>query len=556
MNNSTADLILYNANVLTLNHSYPRAQFVAVRGDRVLGVGRNEVLGEFKGARTIAIDCQDKTVLPGFNDAHCHFIALARSFVTSNLDPASIHSILDIQKELGKLSKNLPLGTWVRAAGYNEFYLAEKCHPTRWDIDKVLSAHPVKLTHRSGHAHVLNSLALALVGISRETPDPPGGIIERDLETGEPTGLLYDMDSFLAERVPPLEQDRLEQGVRLASQELLSLGITSIQDCSQQNDFQSWRMFNKWKNEGILKCRVSLMLGMKGFSQLINYNSVPESFASCYPELAKQPDDIAMGKLSWGEETVGDSSSVGHRMTTDSKLRLGGVKIVLQETTGKLSPTQSELEQMVQHIHQSKLQVALHAVEETTIESACSALERVLQKSPRVDHRHRIEHCSVCQPDIAKRLASLGVVVVTQPAFIYYNGDRYLRTVPHRQFQHLYPIATFKKAGVKIAASSDCPGVPANPLIGIYAAVSRKAATGEAVLPDERISTLEALRMYTEDAAYISFEEAIKGSIMPGRFADMVVLNADPTRLPIDEIRNIEVEMTIIGGDIVYKSAI
>ncbi len=507
----TADLILYNASVLTLDAAHPRAQLVAIRDGKIFAVGENEDLKEFKGLRTEVIDCQGRTILPGFNDAHCHFVALAKSLVNPNLGPTKVHSIFDIQREIRELAQNLSLGSWIRADGYNEFYLAENRHPTRWDLDKATSSHPIKLTHRSGHAHVLNSLALILVGISRETPEPPGGIIERDLETGEPNGLLYDMGSFLAKRVPPLGDSELSQGIKLASQELLSLGITSIQDASSENDFQRWQMFQQWKEEGSIKCRVSLMLGLEGFNQY-------------------QAERLALGEI-----------------------HLGGVKIILQETTGRLSPPREELKQIVRLIQQSHLQVALHAVEETTVEVASSILEHILQDSPRTNHRHRIEHCSICQPKIAKRLASLGVMVVTQPAFIYYNGERYLKTVPKRQLQHLYPIATLLKAGVKVAAGSDCPVVPSNPLIGIYAAVSRKAETGEVILPEERIPPLEAIRMYTDLAAYTSFEEAIKGSIAPGKLADLVILSDDPTKVSVEEIKDLEAEMTIIGGDIVWR---
>ena len=509
-----ANLILYNANVVTLDSHCPRAQLVAIKDDKVLAVAKNEALAEFRGAGTTVIDCQGQTVLPGFNDAHCHLIALATSLINLNLSPAKAHSILDIQREIGKLAQNLPQGTWIRADGYNEFYLAEKRHPTRWDLDKASSVHPIKLTQRSGHAHVLNSVALALVGISSETPEPPGGIIERDWETGEPNGLLYDMGDFLSKRVPPLSDSELKQGIRLANQELLSLGISSVQDASPENDLQRWRMFHRWKNGGSLKCRLSLMLGVEGFNQ--------------YREEGLPPDLDRSG------------------------IHLGGVKIILQETTGRLSPSWEDLEQIVPHIHQSSLQVALHAVEETTVEAACSILEHVLRKSPRPDHRHRIEHCSVCQPELAKRLASLGAMVVTQPAFIYFNGDRYLKTVPESQFKHLYPLATLLKAGVKVAAGSDCPVVPPNPLIGIYAAISRRAETGETILPRECVSPLEALRMYTVNAAYASFEEALKGSVTPGKLADLVVVSDDPTRLPVEEVKDLAVKMTLIGGDVVW----
>jgi predicted amidohydrolase YtcJ len=507
-----ADLILYNANVVTLDSNCSTAQLVAVRDGKVLAVTNNEALAEFRGPETSVIDCQGQTVLPGFNDAHCHLVALAKSLINLNVGPARVCSILDIQKELKKLAQNLPQGSWISADGYNEFYLAEKRHPTRWDLDKASSVHPVKLTHRSGHAHVLNSLALALVGISKETPEPPGGIIERDLETGEPNGLLCDMSDFLSRRVPPLSDSELERGIKLANQELLSLGVTSIQDASPENDFQRWQMFQRWKDEGSLKCRLSLMLGVEGFNR--------------YQKEGLSPDLRG--------------------------IHLGGVKIVLQETTGQLSPSWEELEQIVPRIHQSDLQVAFHAVEETTIEAACSILEQILRKSPRPDHRHRIEHCSVCRPEIAKRIASLDAVVVTQPAFIYYNGDRYLQTVPESQLKHLYPFATLLQAGVRVAAGSDCPVVPPNPLIGIYAVVSRRAETGEAILPQESVSPLDALCMYTVNAAYASFEEAVKGSITPGKFADLVVLSDDPGKVPTEDVKDLQVEMTIIGGDIVY----
>jgi predicted amidohydrolase YtcJ len=164
----TADLVLYNANVLTLDSKYPGAQLVAIRGGKVLAVGESTDLKEFKGSRTLIIDCQGGTVLPGFNDAHCHFAALAKSLVNLNLGPAKVRSIPDIQREVGKLAQNLPRGTWIRADGYNEFYLREKRHPTRWDLDRASSVHPIKLTHRSGHAHVLNSLNLR-VALLKET---------------------------------------------------------------------------------------------------------------------------------------------------------------------------------------------------------------------------------------------------------------------------------------------------------------------------------------------------------------------------------------------------
>ena len=510
-----ADLILYNANVITMDPAFPRAQLVAIKNGRILSVGRNKDLDELRQKKTKVINGKSKTILPGFIDVHFHLLAFAESLVTVNLKPQNnVRSISDIQAKIRELSQELPPGTWIRGRGYNEFYLTEKRHPTCWDLDVATSLHPIKLTHRSGRAHVLNSLALKLVGISKETEDLPEGLIDRHIETGEPTGLLFGMGDHLSKTIPPIDHRQMEYGIKLASAELCSSGITSIHDASPRNNFKRWEMLQRWKDDGLLKPRISMILGVEGFNE------------------------YRKNKFS---------AQVG-----ENQLYPGGVKIIVHETTGQLSPSQEELNDIVFQIHRSGFQAVLHAIEERTIEAACRAIEYALKKMPRSDHRHRIEHCSVCTPSLAKRLASLRIMVVTQPSFIYYNGERYLRAVPSKNLKHLYPIATLIKNGVEVAGSSDCPIVPANPLIGIYSAVSRRAENGESVLPKESISPLEALQMYTNFAAKTTFEETIKGAIAPGRLADLIVLSGDPTELPIDEIKDIEVEMTILNGEIVW----
>jgi predicted amidohydrolase YtcJ len=510
------DLILTNGNVITMNATRQRAETLVIRDGNVFAVGDQRLLKELRKRDTHVIDCRGKTILPGFIDAHFHLLAFAESLLTLNLEPGNhVHSISDIQVNIRQVSQRVPSGTWIRGRGYNEFYLAEKRHPTRWDLDPVTSVHPIKLTHRSGGAHVLNSLALASVGLSKETADPPEGLIDRDLETGEPTGLLYGMGDDLARRIPSLAQDQMEHGIKLANQKLCSLGITSIHDVSSRNNAKRWIMFQKWKEGGFLKPRIAVILGWEGLDDYLKH-----PFSS--------PID-------------------------ENHLRLRGVKIIVHETTGRLSPSQEELNERVLHVHRAGFQAVLHAIEERTVEAACAAIEYAAKRFPRPDHRHRIEHCSVCHPSLAKRIASLGITVVTQPSFIYYNGDRYLKTIPDLQLKHLYPLGTLIKEGVNVAGSSDCPIVPPNPLIGIYSAVCRRADTGEALRPEERITPVEALRMVTDYAARTTFDERAKGSITPGKLADLVVLSADPTRVPVDEIKEIDVEMTLIGGDVVWE---
>jgi predicted amidohydrolase YtcJ len=208
---------------------------------------------------------------------------------------------------------------------------------------------------------------------------------------------------------------------------------------------------------------------------------------------------------------------------------------------------------MVLEIHKKGLQAAIHAIEENAVESACDAIEFALKRIPRPDHRHRIEHCSVCSPSLAKRIASLGIMIVTQPAFVFYNGDRYLKTVPQGQLQNIYPIGSLTKNKVVVAGSSDSPIAPASPLIGIYSAVARLSDRGDTVLPEERISLLNALRLYTDSAAKASFEDDRKGSISQGKLADLVLVSGDMTEMSPDEIKDSVVEMTIIGGNVVWS---
>jgi predicted amidohydrolase YtcJ len=510
------DLILYNANIITLDPNVENVQLVAVADGRIQSVADDEALKDLKRSDTQVIDCCGKTVLPGFCDPHFHLQSTAAKSVTLDVSPqANVYSISDLQDQLRINSKKLAPGAWLRASGYHEFYLAEGRHPTRGDLDKAAPNHPVKLTHQSRHAHVLNSLALELSGISISTSDPPGGLIDRSADTGEPTGILFEMNDFLSRHAPPLEENEFNRGIKLVNQNLLSLGITSIHDASSHNGIKQWTSLCSWKEKNKFLPRVNMMLGLNGFNRF------------------EQRDFFCL--------------------INKDQLRLSGVKIILDETMGQLYPPQKELNRLVLKIHQAGLQVAIHAIGETAVESACLAIEHALEKAPKLDHRHRIEHCSVSSPSLAKRLAISGIMVVTQPAFIYYNGDRYLKTVSNHEIQHLYPIGTLVKNGVDVAGSSDSPIVEPNPLVGIQSAVTRKTKTGNTVSAKERINPMAALRMYTSEAAKASFEEAKRGSITAGKLADLVVLNGDPTKLLPAEIKDLEVEMTILNGNIVWN---
>ncbi len=525
------DLILHNARVVTLDARRPRADLVAVQGDRIAWVGDQADLARLARPGVRTVDCQGYTLVPGFIDAHCHVLACAASLLAVDCSPAAVRSIADIQEAIRRRARVTPPGQWLRATGYDELALAERRHPTRLDLDEATRDHPVRLVHRSGHACVLNSLALARAGISASTPDPEGGVIDRDWATGEPTGLLLEMDAYLEGRVPPLSESELLEAVALADRRLVALGVTSVQDATPSNDIRRWQLFQRLKAEGRLRPRVTLLPGSAHL-----------------------------------EEFTGAGLTHG---SGDHHLALGHVKVMLTLTSGALQPAPEELHASVRRAHGAGFPVAIHAVEAEAVEAAADALlsaarppvvppgkgdnQGVVLRRKGGGMRHRIEHCSECPPAVLAKLKRAGVIVVTQPAFLYYSGQRYLAQVPGEMQPWLYRIRSFAQAGLKPAASSDAPVADPDPLVGIYAAVTRRARTGEALGAEEREPPLEALRMYTLNAAYAAFQERDLGSISPGKLADLVLLDRDITGPGHEELLQARVVMTLIGGEVAYQ---
>jgi len=514
---SVADIILHSARVIAMDAGSPFDGLLAVTGNIISFIGAESELDSIAGDGTEIIDCRGKVVVPGFNDAHLHLFSLIRKLLSIDLSPSAVRSIADIKEAIRRKAEKTPPGTWLSGTDYNEFYLAEKRCPTRWDIDEAAPDHPVVLTHRSLHACVLNSTALALAGINRETPEPEGARIERDMATGEPNGIIVEMLSYIrSEVMPPLSGAELDEGFDLVNRLLLSSGITSFQEATYRNDYGRWQLVRNYMNAGRLRSRVYMMAG---------------------PETRREFQRKGM-KTGSG----------------DNQLRLGAVKIMLGESAGQGKMTQQELNRMTLDCHNSGFQLAFHAITAEAIESAIIALEYVNSRSTIKGRRHRIEHCSECPPHLLERLHRLGAVIVTHPATVYYSGERYLATVDAGTLPWLYRIRAPLEKGMVVAAASDAPVSPVNPLAGVYGAVTRKAASGQVLLPGEAISPIEALKMYTVNAAYASFEEDIKGSISPGKLADLVVLGDDPTTVSPEKIKDIKVEMTIIDGKVVWEA--
>ena len=514
------DLLLFNANAITFDPRLPTAELVAVQGDRISWVGSNADRHALASSDARVIDCEGQTLLPGFIDSHCHVIAYAASLVSVDCSPSAVRSIADIQRSLRERAGKTRTGQWIRGTGYDEFSLVERRHPSREDLDDAVPDHPVKLNHRSGHACVLNSAALTRAGISSETPDPAGGVVERDWDTGRPTGLLMEMDSYLDRVVPSLTRDELNRGVRLANRRLVSVGITSVQDATHSNTTERWDLFKEIKDNGNLQPRVTMMAGADHLDQFLGRG------------------------LRFG--------------SGDGRLNLGAAKVMLTATGGVLHPPPDELRHTVLRARQAGFQVAIHAVEAEAVEAAVDALLEARAsldgETPHVGTRDRIEHCSECPPEALARLARAVSVVVTQPGFLYYSGQRYLSEVDQELRQWLYRVRSFADTDLMPAFGSDAPVIDPNPLVGVYAAVSRRSSGGATVGQGEEISSTDALRMYTLGGAYAAFQEGEKGSLEKGKLADLVLLDQDPTRVETARLLDVHATMTVIGGQVVWQA--
>ena len=502
------DLILHNANVLTLDPRLPKAEAVAVRGDRIAWVGSADDADSVKALGIRMVDCEGQTLVPGFIDAHAHVLAFAARLLAVDCGARAVSSIGDIRSALRQRAAVTPPGSWIRAGGYDEFSLELKRHPTRWDLDSAAPSHPVRLDHRSGHAIVLNSAALEAVGIFVDTPDPPGGMIERDPDTGEPTGLLIDMSSFLDGRIPRMSEGELEEGVRRADRLMVSRGITSVQDATPTNSPERWDLLARLKGNGSLTPRLTVMPGVEHIGRFV-------------------------------EQGLGSGAG-------DYDMDVGPAKLVLSVDAGRLEPSEEELAEAVRSAHEAGFPVALHAVETEAVGAAADVL--------RGGHRDRIEHCSECPPNVLRKLRGSGIVVVTQPRFIYDSGARYLSQVPVEMRPWLYRTRSLQELGLVVAAGSDAPVSEPHPLLAMYAAMTRRAKSRDVVGEEEAVTAETALAMHTINAAYAARHEADRGAIEAGKLADFALIDRDPTAVEAAELLDADVRLTVVGGRVVWEA--
>jgi predicted amidohydrolase YtcJ len=538
---AAADLILWGGRIITVDPRKPAARAVAVKDGRFLKVGNDEEIQALAGNKTRRIALRGRTVTPGFIDSHQHLSQYGTDLLQVDCSPKRCKTLADIQKAVLRETRQKPPGEWVRGVGYDDAKTQPGAVLTRWDLDEVAPDHPVLIQQISGHWGVVNSKALEVGGIREDSRDPKGGAYGRDPAMGRLNGILYEQAEFAfvfegttgqTPIIPPFSlKDRIK-GLRLAGNRYLASGITSVHDALVSA--LTMETYQEVRKRGDLQLRAYMLISIEYLPMLRALNL----------------------RTGFGDEW----------------LRIGGVKILADggiagrtaylsepyvgsEDRGILAVESEEvLHDSIRQGHQAGFQVCVHANGDRVIEMALDGFEKALEEFPRKDHRHRLEHCTVVNPKILRRIKRLKLLVTPFGSYIHHHGEKMIPYYGAKRVEMMFAHRSFLDYGIAVSGASDSPCGPYEPLLAIQSCVTRKSAAGELLAARQRITAEEAIRLYTMASAYASFEENIKGSITPGKLADAVVLGADPRKVDSDEIKDIPVEMTIVGGEIKHRA--
>ncbi|RJP17634.1 MAG: amidohydrolase [Candidatus Abyssobacteria bacterium SURF_5] len=527
-------LLLHNANVMTLNPAQPHAGAVLIDGSRIKAVGAYDQLAAQCGPECEKMDLAGMTVLPGFIDCHMHPILLA--FFQMNLDLNGVRSMAELFKRLADKTSGATPDQWILGLRFNEEGLAEQRLPTLGELDREIPDHPLIILRYCGHLAVANSRALAFAGITADTPNPHGGEIERDAN-GRLTGVVRETAvSLLTDNVPPPDWDSFMQAAEQTFQQLAAYGVTGI--------------------HGILQTSGNGPSGNLGYLEISALkalrNKIPQRLYLMI--MTTEASDIEQARASELHDESPDSTcKVGAwKIICDGSL--GGHSAVMYEPysdapamSGIMVWSEQELEKMIFEAHRSGIQLAIHCIGDRMSDIVIRILERALAEHPRENHRHRIEHASVITPDLIQRARRLGVILSVQPPFIYSEREWLGKRVGKR-LRNVYPFHSLLEHGLTVCAGSDAPIEVPDPILGIYSAANRLGVT-----PEEAVGVDDAIRMYTSNAAYAAFEENTKGTIEAGKLADLVVLSQNPLAIPAPRLREISVEMTMVGGKVIFS---
>ena len=518
------DLILTNGKVLTVDEQFSIHNTVVVNDGLIVATGEAELASRYQSDNIL--DLGGKVLMPGFNDSHTHIRGRPQRYI----ELGNVTSIVEIQDLIRTKIDEIGEQEWIIGYGWSEDELDEGRRPLRYDLDDAAPNNPVILTRAGGHSAVSNSLALQLADVTLETPQPAGGVIERG-DDGELNGVIRERQGIVSRLVPDATYDELIASLEINLNALLGMGITSITDASKPpSEFVMWEELYENAELPLPRSQVQF--------QWFDVNGINEVKA----RVGDGSDFLKVGPI----KVFADGGFTGPAAYTLEPYRNQG------EYRGYLDMPEEELVAHLNEIHDAGWQMGIHAIGDAAIVLVVNTLADALERNPREDHRHYLNHFSMRPPDLTMELmAEHGIHITQQPNFTYTLEGRYVENLDGWRLQHNNPLRSPMDHGITVAISSDI--LPIGPMVGIYAATTRKGMTGTVYGPDEIISREEAIRAYTATGAFLNREEGLKGSLEPGKFAAMVVLSADILTVPEEQIMDIEVEQTYLHGELVYN---
>lgn len=525
------ELILYNGGFITVDAANPRVQAVAIAGGRFLAVGSNDEIRKFATSRTREVNLEGKTVVPGFIDAHTHPVyAGIRHLRWIDCD---LRSIALIQTAVRERAAKTPPGQWVVGFKYDDTKTSDGRKLTRKDLDEAAPRHPVFIQHRGGHTAYVNSLAYERAGVREDAPDPPGGHFDRDPATHKLNGGLRERatDPFWKYIPFNFTRDEYRQAVRLISRMMVRTGITSVHDAEATPD--DLRAYQDARDAGDLGFRVYCLIQYQFLNRM-----------------------IAAGiRTGLGDERVrvGAIKLVADGSISERTARLSQPYVGRPDDFGILVTPEKELYQQARKAHQAGWQVGTHANGDVAIDIMLGIYEKLQRELPRPDPRFRLEHCTVVNPSLIQRIARLGAIPTPFSTYVYYHGEK-MKEYGAERLNWMFAVRSFLDAGIRVTQASDYPPGPFEPMMALQSSVTRTDMRGTLWGPRQRVTVEEAIRVGTLNGAYASYEENLKGSIEPGKLADLAVLGRDPTRVDPMTIIDIPVERTMVGGRWVFEA--
>jgi len=531
------DLILKNANVITMDTNNKRASAVATKWGKIFAVGKDSQIAPLAGSGTRIVDLGGKTVLPGFIDTHNHLSFYG--YLVSSVDcraVSGVERINDVTDRLRAQADKTPPGEWVMGWGYAHYHLKDNRPITREDLDRASVKHPILLIQVSGHAGVANSKALEVFGFAGETPDPPGGVIRRDPATNRPNGILEEsallnqLQAVFFQHFMAWPLEKRVHMIETAISHYNRRGITALHEAYVVP--QALHLYQEMERLGRLNLRIYTM----------NIDYAAPALLDAGITFGYGTDMVRVGPI----KMFMDGGMSNRTAAVSQPYRNSN-------ETGIFLSTREDTFAKFERFHAAGYQIAIHAQGDAAIGAVLDAFENVLGRTSKNPLRHRIEHCGNITEKQIQRAADMNLLVSSQPMFLSHLGDGFLDAFGPERGHRLYPYRSFINHGIRLAGASDSPVAPADPLLGIRDAVMRLTGSGAEIGPEERLSVSEAVQLYTSEAAYFSFDENRAGTIEPGKYADFVVLDRDITAIPPREIADADIKMTIVGGRVVYE---